>query len=752
MAAALDKIVTALDRIEIYVPDLSDEFDDIRSALSDISRAEKSIKRAASRADRASNDLNKAIKFNNQTKVKNAVSELSAAVKDIIIAKQNIKTALETIETILKTKPENFESIGVNAEKIEENIKIILENVNTIISSLETIKESIDTITLNTKIDFSKFKSAAENMKSAVGYLGDAMYYIVDGLEDLGAAIKNLSNKVEDYADDISEELNTAKNELADAITSLSYAADDMKTAIGDMKNIIADLSNEKPLEFVKLGDDFKTASEGLFHSLSDISGEIDELKNTVSSGKETITNNLTSISNQFNLVLNLLIGEFEKLQNGTGSISDIFLDVSDEDIENTRQGKVAKCHNFGTVEADRNTGGIAGAMAIEYSSDPEDDIEKPDALNFTYRTKAILQACINDGEIIGKKDCTGGMVGLAEIGTVYECENYGDTESTSGNYVGGIAGKSESAIRKSYAKSKLTGKRYIGGIAGKANIITACYTIVNVSGEENTGAVCGDGESKDNLYQNFFVDNSLGAVDGISYKGKAEPISFEELKNISGIPARFISFTVIFIADDKVIETQDIKYGDDTARIKYPEIPKKDGHFGNWQQIEAETVTENIEVVCEYKPYITVLASSEKNKNGKLALALTEGKFTDKAELHITDSIEAPPAKAVGNVKVYDVSLSNTDIIDSDTVTIRMLNESKDKVTAWVLKDSDWEKVKTTERGKYVVLQTAGTSNTVCLQYTEKDFNFIWIIFIVIIIVFLVLLLVKRQHKKPNK
>lgn len=752
LADTLDKTREALDNIKIYAPNLNYEIDDISSALSEISRAERSIKKAVQRANRASNDLDEAIEFNNTQKVKTSISELSAAIKDIITSKQAIKTSLGTIETILKTKPENFESIGINAKEIAENLKTFKENVDTTISSLKTIEQSIDTITLNNEIDFSKFKSAAQNMESAIGYIGDAMYYITDGLKDLGTAIEDLSEEIYDYADDVIDELNNAKNDLADAITSLSYTADDIKTAIGGFKDIIADLSNEKPLEFVKLGDDFKNTSENLFDAISGISSEIDGLKDTVSNGKSKITGDLTSISNQFNLVMNLLIGKFEELSNGNNGLKDVFLDVSDEDIENTKQGKIDNCQNFGTVEADRNTGGIVGAMAIEYSKDPEDDIEKPDTLNFTYRTKAILYACINDGKVTGKKDCTGGVVGLSEIGTVYGCENYGNIESTNGNYVGGIAGKSESAIRKSYAKSKLTGKRYIGGIAGKTDIITACYTIVNVSGEENTGAICGDTEGKEKLYQNFFVNSGLGGIDGISYTEKAEPISFEKLKNMNGIPLRFISFTVTFIADDKIIQTQEIKFGDETARIKYPEIPKKDGHFGNWQQIEAETITENIEIICEYQPYITVLSSVQKNENGKLALALAEGRFTDKAELNITDSNQKPPASADGNIKVYDISLSNTDIRGNDTVTLRILNENKDKVTAWILKGDKWEKVETTDKGKYVLLQANGTQNTICLKYVEKNFSFIWIGLIMVIVLFSAFLLFKQKYRKTKK
>ena len=749
LADAFDDVVDALDDIELYAPDLYDEINDINSALSRISGAERSIKKAVSNAKDAVDDLGEAIGFNNKAQVNTAVSEFSSAIQDIITANETIKTSLDAIEAILNSKPEDFESIGINAKAIAEHIKTIKGSTDTTVSALKTVVNSLNTIINNTKIDFSKFKSAAQYIDDAIMYLEDAMSSISKGLKELGSSVEHLYEGLDNYLTDVSDQLNTSKDDLADAVNSLSYATDDIKDAIGNAKDIISDLSNEETLEFVKLGDDFKTASENLFNSLSDISNEIDELKSTISGSKDCITGDITSISNQFNLVMNLLADKYNEIKNEVTDSTDRFIDTSDEDIENTKQGKVAECYNKGNIEADRNTGGIAGAMAIEYSKDPEDDIEKPNTLNFTYRTKAVLQGCINDGKIVGKKDCTGGVTGFAKIGTVYECENYGDTESTNGNYVGGVAGKSESTVRKCYAKNKLTGKEYIGGIVGKSDIVTACCAIVNVNGDENIGAVCGNAENKDNLYKNFFTDNGLGAVDGISYAGKAESISFEELANIADIPVRFISFTVTFIADDKVVEIQEIKYGDDTAKIKYPKIPEKDGYFGNWTPIEAETVTENIEVVCDYQPYITILSSSEKNENGKLSLGLAEGEFTDKAELHITESDKTPPVSSQDNVKVYDVSLINTDIQDNDTVTIRLLNENKGKVTAWKLTDGKWDKIKGKNRGKYTILQITGTESTICLQYTKKGFSLVWLLPILLIIIAIPLIVIKKKRKK---
>lgn len=752
LGEALDKVRDSLDNADLYFPELSDEFEDIGDSLSEISKAQSDTKKAVLSVKNANRRLESAVKFDNQPEVKKSLSELSDSIKNMIIAKQSIKNQLTNIETILSTKPENFEDIGINAKEIIQSIKYIKENVDITILSLKSICESIDTIILNTEISFSKFKSAAKNIESAIEEFGDAVNHITGGLGDLGVALENFSDKFNDYSDDISDEVSSLKDDLSDAITSLSYATDNITGSIKNIKDILNDLSQEDSLEFVTLGDDFKNANENLFNSLSDISNKLDMLKDIISDEQDDITENLTSITHQFDLIIDLFADEIENLHDDTTTVSDIFLDVSDEDIENTKQGKISECHNLGTIEADRNTGGISGAMAIEYTKDPEDDIEKPDTLNFTYRTKAILHNCINDGNVVCKKDCAGGIAGLSEIGTIYGCQNYADTASSNGNYVGGIVGKSKSSVRKSYAKCSVSGKRYIGGIAGKADVMTACFSIATINGEENIGAICGDSENTDKLYKNFYVDNGCGAVDSISYNEKAMSITFEELAALTNIPTRFVSFTVTFIADNEIVEVQDIKYGDDTAKIIYPPIPSKDGHFGNWQKTEAKKVTENIEILCEYSPYITTLASSEKNDNGKLALGLVEGEFDDKAELHITDSSSEPPVNPNSSIKVYNISLCHTDIQENETVAVRILNENKSKVTAWILNGNNWEKVKTSDKGKYTILETNGTQNTICLKYTENNFNIIWIILIAIIIISLICLLMKKQHTLKQK
>ncbi len=124
--------------------------------------------------------------------------------------------------------------------------------------------------------------------------------------------------------------------------------------------------------------------------------------------------------------------------------------------------------------------GGVAGAMAIEFSFDPEDDTvqEGRPSTNFQYLTQAILTHCVSLGPVTARKDCAGGVTGRADLGVILGCENYGPVESTGGEFVGGIAGASYSTIRTSWAKCDLTGGRHVGGIAGFASDLSGCLLL----------------------------------------------------------------------------------------------------------------------------------------------------------------------------------------------------------------------------------------------------------------------------------
>lgn len=721
-AEAAKKISEALSDFSVYAPDLEDEIKEITDGLREIAAAERSIKKASRKAEKAADNLNDAVKIKDASKVSKAVSELASAFSDISAAKGKLSEALSAIKDILDEAPEDFEDIGISAKELSAELKLIIKGLKQWIKAAEDISDSLDVILGNTEIDFDKFKEAAKNAASALEYLVDATESISGGLKAVADGTDGFSSAFSDYADDMAYELSRLKNGVADGLFDLAFAADDIRDATDEAGDIVSDLAADDPLEFVKLGEEFREAGDGLYSSISDISDSIESLEDIIANGHDTLTADINALSGQFNVVMNLMIDGLEEIKNGAKGLSDVFLDVSDEEIESMRQGKIKDCTNYGEVISDRNSGGIVGCMATEYKKDPEDDFEKPEGLNFTYRTKAVVEKCINKGSVTGKKDCAGGIVGYSEVGTVYKCESYAEASSTGGGYVGGIAGKSSASIRKCSAKGEISGKSFIGGIAGKGNNVTDCYAICTVTGDESLGAVLGAAEELSGVRNNFYVGNDEGAVDGISYKGRAEEADFEALSAMADVPKELISFKVSFVVDGKEIESAKLKYGDDTKKITYPEIPEKKGEFGVWQSPKTKTVKGDMVIECEYRPYITVISSEERSEGGERALLLAQGEFTDKAQLHIKKSEVPPYENARGKTAVYDISLSDTHFSDKDEVSLRLLNENGDKLTVYVYSNGKWEKAKTSKRGSYVVFKGSGTKNTVCVSGAERS------------------------------
>lgn len=122
--------------------------------------------------------------------------------------------------------------------------------------------------------------------------------------------------------------------------------------------------------------------------------------------------------------------------------------------------------------------------------------------------------------------------------GGVSACENYGDIASTDGGYVGGIAGASWGTIRDSWVKCHLSGGDYIGGVAGLGATLENCHTLVEIEeGSAYLGAVAGDVDADAAVSDNTFTSERLGALDGISYAGHAEPVDFDTLCTTPGVP-----------------------------------------------------------------------------------------------------------------------------------------------------------------------------------------------------------------------
>lgn len=162
-------------------------------------------------------------------------------------------------------------------------------------------------------------------------------------------------------------------------------------------------------------------------------------------------------------------------------------------DTSSFQKGKVTLCVNRGTVEADTNVGGIVGQVATEYDFDPEDDITLTGTESFDVEQtiKAVVRDSRNFGDITGKKDNVGGIVGKAEYGAIISCESYAPIESTGGSDVGGIAGSANYAIRSCYSMGRITGKIISAVSPEKAAIFfTVMHTMIWICPEKIRAAL----------------------------------------------------------------------------------------------------------------------------------------------------------------------------------------------------------------------------------------------------------------------
>lgn len=745
---ASDSLNAALSKINLYTPDIDMEIDLMTDALKTLSDGSKELKSATSYAQRAMRRLAQAVTVKDSKSVRAAAKELKDAITKLLSSQKQIQKAIQALSDIISSG--DIKDI----DGITEALGQMLTAFSPIFDAIGKMGDSLNTIISNTEIDFDEFEKAAEYLDDSLDCLNAGFKAISDACAALSDSLSGLHKKLGDYADDMTEQLNAANEELKKASDAMSYAFDDLSNAFSKLSGIAKDIADAGPMQLKKLGTEFSEKGDGLFDTLSGISDELEKMKNKFKEDRKTVRDDVRNLSDQFNLIMNLIIDSIteneEKYLNF--EIDDYFVDVSESEIFNSVQGKITKCENSGKISADRNGGGISGSVAIEYTSDPEDDFARPSNLNFVYKTKAILSECINRGEVDGKKDCMGGIAGSLSLGVIYSCQGYGNVKSESGSYVGGISGYSDSVIKRNFAKCYADGASYVGGIAGYTDSMSECYAIADVSGDEYIGSIAGDKKNANIVRNCKFLDKGVGALDGISYTGKAEPATYEEL-SLLDVPAEFISFYVRFYAGDEKVAEQLVKYGDPYGKIQMPLVPEKKGSFGIWEDIGEGTVSNDIAIEAEYYNEITLLESEERNNTGKLAIALAEGKFTKDAVLRASESGKNGPGGSVGKTKVYDIKLIGADAPDDGAYKFRIINENKDKATVWCEKDGEWKKLDSSNRGKYVKFTADSPSITVAVRYESallsKCITAAGIVLALAAAAFVITRLIKKRRKK---
>lgn len=456
--------------------------------------------------------------------------------------------------------------------------------------------------------------------------------------------------------------------------------------------------------------DAITAARNSLSGSLTSIADGVEALNSNTGDHTQALIRDMEAITNQLNKIGNTLLGAAENAGQGT-----LFEDVSDEDTDGDTEGKVCNCLNSGAVYTDLNAGGITGAMARENDLDPEDDtrISGSSSLNVTYKTRVVVRGCTNQGSVEAQKQCAGGIVGSMELGSVLQCCNTADLLLEDVDYVGGIAGQSKSILRNCASESRLAGNRCVGGIAGSGYTLTGCRAMVEATGTEKVGAVAGTLLAEDSLsntlnqlqgntgtvQDNCFVSDTLGGIDGISYAGQAEPVSFADFAALAtqeNLPETFSTITITFTADGQTVAVIPVEYGSAFDMTQVPDIPAKEGFTAAWPAFAHDCVVFDQTVAAVYTPLATVLESAEQREDGR-AILLAEGTFAE-GTLTMAALEEGAPS---GTAESWQFTLPEE---TSGTVQLHYLPTQKEADLYLRGEDGSWRKAETTADGSYLV------------------------------------------------
>ncbi|MBR4578132.1 MAG: hypothetical protein IKO22_00815 [Oscillospiraceae bacterium] len=479
----------------------------------------------------------------------------------------------------------------------------------------------------------------------------------VSGRRDIGGIAGQMEPHVdmvltEDMAQKLQQQMNGLSYLLNETVKDAHSSSSDAASRLDRIAQSFQPLAeaingSEDPAELAgQLG--------AMFGSMAGISGQLNGVASGLRKGADTLSSDMQQVVRQLNAV-NTTLSQAIDAAGSIGS-TDVLSDTSQENVDAVTDGKALSCHNQGPVEGDLNVGGVAGSMGVEVELDPEGDLSGglSSMLHREYQLKSILQACTNRGDILARKDCAGSVCGSMELGLIYGCYGYGSVESESGDYVGGIVGLTQGVVRACWAKCSLRGGSFLGGIAGSGarnestgtvSTVAECRAMVSIPrATQYTGAIAGgeDGSFSDNL----FVAGELAGINRLNRAGQAEPISYEEMISLEGVPSPFRILSLDFRLEGENVASRVFRYGTGFGPEVYPEIPEREGYYGCWDVEDLSELRFDTVVNAQYLPVVSALRSEASRSEGR-PVFFAEGSFRDEDALEARQ-VETEPLEAI--------------------------------------------------------------------------------------------------------
>ena len=161
-------------------------------------------------------------------------------------------------------------------------------------------------------------------------------------------------------------------------------------------------------------------------------------------------------------------------------------------------------------------------------------------------------------------------------------------------------------------------------------------------------------------------------------------------LQAADGVPEELLHLTLRFAARGKVLKRQTFGYGDSFTADDFPEAPKKDGCYADWNVTDLSDL--------RFDTTVTALAAGD-TEDGRPAL-LAEGLFRtgDTLQAVQADTADAPR----GAAGVWMLTLP-ADGEESHTIRWRVLADGAKRYTVYTAADGGWKKAQTSTVGSYL-------------------------------------------------
>lgn len=511
---------------------------------------------------------------------------------------------------------------------------------------------------------------------SQIGYITECTNYgTINGSDGVGGIVGQFKpNVVLEFGENYMSELT---DEMISLMNSMQGMMGSTQGMMGSMQGMMGGMSS---------GMDHMKASMGMLENpenwdpdsinaaVNDMSSSFNSMYQNMVASSSKMTGQMSGMMNSMQGMMGSMSGMVETMEKLNEGMNIKIIDISKEDTPDNNVAKVSTCANYGAVHGETYVGGISGIADIEDTT-AQEDIEGQ--LKFSTEgemiMRLVIQDCRNLAAVSATKQYAGGIVGNMTIGAVFGGLNIGSMDSLNADYVGGIAGSSETYITDSFSRGVLAGNQYVGGIAGFGTEVTGCYAITDIAASTKfAGGVLGYSEPlpdeeaariQDNHY--YLAGVNLGGIDGITYDGATAPMSIEEFLAVENLDDMFRSVAIRFVAEGQEDTLLSVDLGKSLAVAKIPQLEIGENELYQWElekSVTSETLgmgeTEEILYISKerltnilfdqtYKAVFdakNMVVSSENKAASGRSLALAVGAFDKDTTLELTNVTEQEP------------------------------------------------------------------------------------------------------------